>query len=130
MKVFLGGIKGSSKWREMLIPQLKINYFNPESLDSSREAMQKEQAEKDSSDFILYFITPKMLEFNPVFEVVDDSNKRPQKTLFCYTSKEEDAEFSNHQNKSLIATGKMVERNGGKWFKTVEELVEFLNSNA
>lgn len=29
MKVFLGGTYNGSNWREKLIPNLKIDYFNP-----------------------------------------------------------------------------------------------------
>lgn len=36
-----------------------------------------------------------------IAEVVDDSNKRPEKTIFAYLLKDESKEFSKYQIKSL-----------------------------
>ena len=38
VKVFLGGTTSSSKWREELIPLLKVDYFNPIVKHWSKEA--------------------------------------------------------------------------------------------
>ena len=37
--------------------------------------------------------------------------------------------FDQEQLKSLNKVGEMVEKNGGKWFKTEEDLIKFLNKN-
>lgn len=62
-----------------------------------------------------------------IAEVIDDSNKRPDKTLFCYLNKDEDYMFDYGQTKSLDNVAKMVKRNGGKSFNSLEEIVKYLN---
>jgi hypothetical protein len=62
-----------------------------------------------------------------IAEVVDDSNKRPEKTLFAFIENDGEDKFTSDQLKSLKAVGKMVEINGGRWFKNLDELITFLN---
>lgn len=129
-KVFLGGTVNNSKWRDEFIKKLKIDYFNPVVDHWDEEAYKQELYERENCDFCLYVITPKMTGFYSIAEVVDDSNKRPDKTMFCLIPIDGGETFSGFQIKSLQAVGKMVERNGGKWFKTINEIIEFLNSFA
>lgn len=126
-KVFLGGTCGGSKWRSLIIPKLKIDYFDPVVPDWNDEAYQRELKEREESDYCLYTITPKMAGVYSIAEVIDDSNKRPEKTLFFIILQDGGAEFSKDQLKSLQAVGKMVETNGGKFFKKLDDLIEYLN---
>jgi len=41
-EVFLGGTCNGSKWRDILIPRLKISYFNPVVDNWTEEDYQKE----------------------------------------------------------------------------------------
>ncbi|CAI2191909.1 3240_t:CDS:10, partial [Funneliformis geosporum] len=75
-------------------------------------------------DYVLYTITQEMLGFYAIAEVVDDSNKRPHKTIFCYL----ETGFQKHQLKSLQAIARMVKENGGQVFTSLEEVAEYLNS--
>jgi hypothetical protein len=59
-----------------------------------------------------------------IAEVTDDSNKRPQKTIFCYLEEG----FAESQIKSLKATGNLVKSNGAQVFSSLEEVVGWLNS--
>lgn len=127
-KVFLGGTTNNSDWRDNLIKKLKIDYFNPVVKDWNDEAQKEEIKQRKNCDYVLYVITPKMEGVYSVAEVVDDSNKRPEKTIFAYLLSDDGKEFSKHQIKSLDMVGKMVEENGGKWFKNLNEISEFLNS--
>lgn len=133
--VFLGGTCNGSLWRDTLIPLFdanKVEYFNPvlpPGVKWDETYKQSEIKARNSSDIVLYVITPKMTGFYSVAEVVEDSNKRPEKTIFCFLEKDGDAEFSAHQNKSLIATGDLVKNNGAKAFKTIEQLAEYVNSH-
>lgn len=128
-KVFLGGTCNGSLWRDKLIPLLKIGYFNPVVENWTPECQEKEIYERENCDYCLYVITPKMTGIYSIAEVVDDSNKRPTKTVFCFLESDEDAVFTKHQTKSLVQTSKMVENNGGKIFYSLENIAEFLNSN-
>ena len=120
-KVFLGGTVNGSTWREALIPQLQINYFNPVVEDWNDQVQQEEIRQRQTCDFVLYTITKEMLGFYAIAEVVDDSNKRPTKTIFCYLEEG----FNKHQIKSLQAIARMVKENGAKVFTSLEEVAEY-----
>lgn len=128
-RVFLGGTCNESKWRYNLIEILKIDYFDPVVDDWTEECYQEELIQREICDYCLYVITPKMTGVYSIAEVVDDSNKRPKKTIFCYLKEDEEYIFTKGQLKSLDRVGVMVERNGGKYFKSLEEVAEFLNNN-
>jgi len=125
-KVFLGGTCAESTWRDKLIPMLHINYFNPVVPDWTEECYQRELQERANDDFCLYVITTRMQGVYSIAEVVDDSNKRPEKTVFAFIN-ETDKKFTAGQIKSLDRVGQMVERNGGKYFTSLESVASFLN---
>lgn len=127
MKVFLGGTTNKSNWRDDIIKKLKIDYFNPVVDDWDEKAQEREIKERKNSDFVLYVITAKMEGVYSIAEVVDDSNKRPDKTIFAYLLDDEGKEFNKHQIKSLDMVGRMVKENGGKWVKSLDEAAEYLN---
>ena len=97
MKVFLGGTCNESIWRQNLIKMLKIDYFNPVVDDWNEEAYQRELFERNNCDFVLYVITPKMMGVYPIAEAVDDSNKRPEKTIYCVLRKDDGKMFNDKQ---------------------------------
>ena len=82
-KVFLGGTCNESTWRDKLIKMLEIDYFNPVVDDWTEECYQEELRQREICDYCLYVITPRMTGVYSIAEVVDDSNKRPEKTIFC-----------------------------------------------
>lgn len=138
-KVFLGGTCAETVWRQKLIPMLKIDYFNPVVDDWTEDCMAEEIRQRETCDFCLYVITPSMQGVYSIAEVVDDSNKRPEKTVFCVLSCEipisqyhyphAKVSFSIGEMKSLDAVGRMVEGNGGKYYKSLEEVAEYINNN-
>lgn len=121
-KVFLGGTCAESTWRDELIPMLKINYFNPVVPDWTEECYQQELRERDVCDYCLYVITPQMQGVYSIAEVVDDSNKRPEKTVFAFIGS-----FGVGQERSLDKVGVMVQRNGGKYYRDLESVACYLN---
>lgn len=126
-KVFLGGTCNGSTWRDKLIPFLTCTYFNPVVPDWNDEAYKEELKQRESCDYCLYVITPNMTGVYSIAEAVDDSNKRPEKTLFCVLNEDDNGEFNVSQMKSLIAVEKMIRNNGGKSFNSLSQLAEFLN---
>lgn len=126
-KVFLGGTCNESNWREFLISYLKINYFNPVVEDWTSECMEEELKQRKLCDYVLYVITPKMTGVYSIAEVIDDSNKQPNKTLFCYLPVDDGEYFSRGQKKSLNAVGEMVKRNGGIFFEDFNDIKDYLN---
>lgn len=127
MKVFLGGTCNDSKWREDLIKKLDIEYFNPVVDDWTEECYQEELKQRKICDYVLYVITPKMTGVYSIAEVVDDSNKQPKKTIFCYLTSDDGNSFTKAQIKSLDSVGKMVESNGGLWLDSLNMVANFLN---
>ena len=126
-KVFLGGTCNGSNWREQLIPLLTIDYFNPVVEDWTPECMDEEIRQRKECDYCLYVLTPKMKGVYSIAEVVDDSNKRPEKTVFCYLPDDDGEYFDKHQVKSMDSVCRMIDENGGKVCMTLGEVARFLN---
>lgn len=131
-KVFLGGTCNESLWRDTLIKKLEIDYFNPVVDDWTEEDYLEELRQREICDYCLYVITPLMTGVYSIAEVVDDSNKRPEKTIFCYLNNDKykgtvNKTFSKAQIKSLDKVGVMVEKNGGKYFTSLDHVADFLN---
>ena len=129
MKVFLGGTCNESTWRDDLIKELKIDYFNPVVPDWTEECYQQELRERASCDYCLYVITPKMTGVYSIAEVIDDSNKRPEKTVFYFMRGDDGHWFDEGQIKSLVKVGRMVKGNGGHFFTAYQHVAEFLNGD-
>jgi len=110
-----------------VIKKLKIHYYNPVGEKWTSEMMEVELKQRAESDFCLYVLTPRMEGFYSVAEVVDDSNKRPEKTVFCFIKNDEGNTFSDFQVHSLEQVKKMVKENGATCFDTLNEVTDFLN---
>lgn len=131
-RVFLGGTCAESTWRDYLISKLdksKIQYFNPVVENWTQECMDREIYERNTCDYVLYTITPLMQGVYSIAEVIDDSNKRPEKTLFCVIDEDNGKHFNEGQMKSLGQVAKMVIKNGGKAFISIHAVAEYLNNN-
>ena len=130
--VFLGGTCNDTTWRDRVISGLNIDYFNPVVKDWTLADQQRELEVRATADYVLYVITPAMTGVYSIAEVVDDSNKRPNKTIFCYLTSDvidnKSFRFNEGQMRSLDSVGKLVESNGGKWFKALDDVVNYLNS--
>ena len=125
-KIFLGGTCNEDMWREEIVePILKergIPFFNPVVKDWTPEFIQLEDEAKKESDVLLFVITSKMTGVYSIAEVIDDSNKKSRRTIFCFL---EDG-FDESQIKSLDKVGKMVETNGGIYFKSLDSIANYL----
>ena len=75
--------------------------------------------ERANADFVLYVITPKMTGVYSIAEVVDDSNKRPEKTVYVILAKDGDHEFTSGQWTSLMSVSNMVSKNGANYFNSL-----------
>ena len=131
--MFLGGTCNESTWRDGLIEILEIDYFNPVVDDWTEECYREELRQRELCDYCLYVITPRMRGVYSIAEVVDDSNKRPEKTIFCIVTADfsdtgDIIMFDEQQLKSLDKVGVMVQNNGGKYFRTLREVAKFLNN--
>ena len=123
MKVFLGGTCNGYDWRKDLIPLLNCDYYNPVVENWSEEDRLREVEERKISDYTLYVITSDMQGVYSIAEVVDDSNKRPEGTLFCVLTQG----FDEPATKSLNATMNLVKENGATTFTNLADVAKFLN---
>ena len=120
MKVFLGGTCNESTWRDELIPLLECEYFNPVVEDWTPECMAEEVRQRETCDICLYVITSEMIGVYSVAEAVEDSNKRPRKTVFCYLADG----FTKGQIKSLEQTRGLIAGNGALTLVSLESVAE------
>lgn len=123
MKVFLGGTYNESMWRDRMMIYLYdegIEYFNPVVDDWDDNAQEIELYEKEHCDFCLYTITPKMTGVYSIAEIIDDSNKRPEKTVLVLLRDDKELRFIQDQWKSLGLVAKMAKRNGVQVFDNLK----------
>jgi len=128
-RVFLGGTCNNSTWREtmeMLLDKNGIDYFNPVVDDWTEDDYKRELEERKLCTYCLYVITPNMTGMYSIAEVVDDSNKRPSKTVFVILEKDGNKIFDKSVLKSLYAVKKMVHENGSACFDSLEDASEWI----
>lgn len=123
MKVFLGGTCAGRKWRDELIPQLKCNYYNPIVKNWSEEDRLREVRERQTADIVLYTITSDMAGVYSIAEIIDDSNKRPNKTVICILYDG----FDKKMTHSLKAVENLAKENGARVFDNLEDVAKYLN---
>ena len=130
LKIFLGGTCSNSTWREELLNKLnqeKIDAFNPIVKEWTKERQIIEDYHRVTDDICLYVITPEMKGFYSFVEVVDDSNKRPEKTILCVLEKANGKTYEEHIKKCVIKTMQLVKDNGVKVFDNLNDLSTYLN---
>lgn len=131
MKVFLGGTCNESTWRSEMVNYLNdegLDVFNPVVDNWDDEAQLNELYEREHCDFCLYTITPKMSGFYSIAEIIDDSNKRPEKTIFVILEDDEKDRFNKSQWKSLQAVANMAKRNGVHVFDNLKSAAVYMGS--
>lgn len=123
MKVFLGGTRNGSTWRNRLMIMLNevgVEYFNPVVDDWTPECQEQELLERENCDYCLYVITPKMTGVYSIAKLIDDSNKRPGKTVFCFLLNDDGVKFDDGQVRSLSSVADMGKRNGTMQCETLK----------
>ena len=128
MKVFLGGTCAGWKWRDQLQPLLECEYYNPIVANWSEEDRLREVHERETSDYVLYGITNALKGVYSIAEVVDDSNKRPEKTLFLNLYRADGSNETRQMSHSLKAVENLLQSNGARVFYSIREVAKFLNS--
>jgi nucleoside 2-deoxyribosyltransferase-like protein len=126
-RVFLAGTQSGSKWRDDLIPMLKIDYFNPVVDDWNDEARDREAIEKAKCDFLLYVITPEMTGCYAIAEAVQSGSRQPGKTIFCVLDNYGHASWSEDQLQSINAVKELIKGNGATVLSSLGEVACHLN---
>lgn len=131
VKVFLGGTCASSTWREELMAKVDsehVDAFNPVVPDWTPECQAEEDFHRETDDICLYVITPEGEGFYSFVEVVDDSNKRPERTVFCLLTEANGVKFEGHMLKCALKTLKLVGSNGAVVTDSLDEVAAYLNT--
>lgn len=123
MKVFLGGTCSGYKWRNDIIPMLRCDYYNPIVKNWSEADRLREVHERETCDYVLYVITSGLRGVYSIAEVIDDSNKRPEKTMLCILYDGFDAKMTH----SLKATVNLAKSNGVAVYDSLEDVANALN---
>ena len=129
-RCFLGGTCNDSTWRNPMKVYLfdaGLGWFDPVVDDWDEAAQQNELRERETCDFCLYTITPKKTGDYAIAEVVDDSNKRPEKTVLVLLRDDGKDRFDDRQWKSLGAVARLVKRNGGQVFDHLKSAALWMN---
>lgn len=124
MKVFLGGTCSGWDWRSQIIPQIKCNYYNPIVENWSEVDRLREVCERKTSDYVLYVITSGLKGVYSIAEIIDDSNKRPDKTIVCILHNG----FDKQMSYSLKAVEKLAIENGAHVFASLDGVINYLNT--
>lgn len=98
------------------LDSLGVDYFNPVVDDWTEECMKRELDERERCDICLYVLTPKMTGVYAVAEVVDDSHRRPSKTVFVALRDDGADRFTDGQWKSIGQLARLLDRNGARTF--------------
>ncbi len=125
MKVFLGGTCSGYKWRDDLIPLLNCNYYNPIVKNWSEADRIREVHERETADYVLYVITSGMKGVYSIAEIIDDSNKRPEKTILCILYDGIEKTMAH----SLEAVVNLAKSNGITVCESLPDIAEFLNKH-
>ena len=126
MKVFLGGTCSGYKWRDDLIPMIECDYFNPIVKNWSETDRLREVHERETSDYILYVSTSGIKGVYSIAEIIDDSNKRPEKTIVCILYDGIEKKMAH----SLKAVVNLAVSNGVTSCSSLHEVASFLNARS
>lgn len=108
-KVFLGGTCCETTWREELIGNIQIDYFNPVVDDWTEDCIEIENKEKETlCNIHLYVITSDMQGVYSIAEAVQSSLTKGVSTIFHVVPDG----FSRSQIKSFEAVRALLISNG------------------
>lgn len=127
-KVFLGGTCNESNWRDEIIKLLTVDYFNPVVDNWTSECKVEELKQREECDICLYVITPKMSGIYSIAEAIDDSNKRPEKTVIVVKQDDSGETFTESELASFVSFGKMIKENGSPFFIDLKSAADYINS--
>lgn len=133
LTVFLGGTCSTSTWRNELLKKLyleKIEAFNPVVENWTPECQLIEDEHRKNDDICLYVITPEAEGFYSFVEAVDDSNKRPDKTILCVLEEANGKKYTEHNLKGVLKTMKLVAENGAYVTSSLDNVSLRLNTLA
>lgn len=133
-RIFMGGTTQGFNWREVLENRFKdvenVGLFNPVVDDWNCERIRIENEYKEICEMNLFVVTPYMEGVYSIAEAVDLSNKKPENLVFAYIDHfvdgKEIRDFTKKMKHSLNVTGKLIEKNGGKVFTSLDDVENYI----
>ena len=109
-KIFLGGTCAETTWRQRLIVNLHVPYFNPVVSDWTEDCQENERVEKVfKCNIHFYLISKDMIGVFSIAEVVDSVHQADKVTILHVLPDG----FGKSQLKSLKAVVDLVNQRGG-----------------
>ena len=81
-----------------------------------------------SSDILLYVITPKQTGFSAIASAVDYSNKVPDKLVFCVLYEHNGMRIKGHMLESIKSVEDIINSNGCLTFNNLTDVANYLNN--
>lgn len=125
-KIFLGGTCAGTTWRDELVKNIKIDYFNPVVKDWTPDCIEEENIQKNIlCNVHLYVITKEMTGTYSIAEAVESVFNKNKITIFQVIPEG----FNKAQIKSFEAVCDIIKRNGGVAYieSNFDKLINFLN---
>lgn len=130
IRVFLGGTCNGTDWRDKVIPQLQVGFFNPfitgrewTEGDKDNELLER----RSLCSHMLYVITPMTKGLYAVAELMEDSIQKSNRTVVCFLKEDGGKTFDEQQWNSIESIMEMVKQYHDKVFTDLDSVVQTLN---
>lgn len=84
---------------------------------------------KNKSKYIIFLASPNVDNTELAAKVIDAAYRFPGRVILSLSRKANKNIFSPEQTSSLIAVGSLLVSKGGRFFRTMEDLTNFINNN-
>ncbi|QBJ02940.1 putative nucleoside 2-deoxyribosyltransferase [Pseudomonas phage Psa21] len=125
-EVFLGGTCAGPDYRELLIPLLKVPYFNPVMADWKPEDAAREDRAKEEASANVFVITPAAIGMYSVAELTELAIVS-DKPLFVMFMEVEGYQWNEHQLKSNQQIKKLLSKYNSLVFEDLMQMAEAIN---
>lgn len=132
--VFLGGTCNGSSWREKVMAELKVPYFNPIVENWTEADRDNEERAKKAASYLLYVLTPKQQGIYSLVEAAVDLLHTKDKFVVLAFLPDDDGEaYSDSDWKSILAAVRLLsdstENPFAKVCDSVDTAIAFLNKS-
>lgn len=118
-----------SKWRDTLIPLLKVKYFNPVVEEWTEQAQAQEELIKRTASGIAFVITPKQKGFFSFVELTDIALTSPERLFVTVLDEDDGEKWAEDAKKSIDAVVGYLEGRGATVHRSLEALAEAINAD-
>ncbi|MGH1366612.1 MAG: hypothetical protein ACRBF0_23835 [Calditrichia bacterium] len=124
--VFVAGRGDYGNWRSTIKRLLTDNVVIAESSGRGLVNAQHDAFEKEHADAIVFVITPSALSTFDLANAVNESNKRPEKTIVCFLSAGNEWMHDPRRYAELSEIRAILESNGARCLNSLSELADII----